>query len=64
MIAASYKSSNLSTIYHGVVVQQVPSLVSASTIAATGNTIQSDKKRKQDSIPYINKIYTDVVNYY
>ena len=49
MIAASYKSSNLSAIYH-VVVRQVPSLVSASTIVAAGNTAQNDKKRKQDTI--------------
>ena len=46
MIAASYKSSNLSAIYH--VLRQAPSLVSATTIASS-DTIYSDKKRKQHS---------------
>ena len=48
MIAASYKSSNLSAIYH--MLRQVPSLASASSIAATSYTTQSGKKRKQHSI--------------
>ena len=49
MIAASYKSSNLSAIYH--MLRRVPSLVSAaSTITATSNTTHSGKKRKQRSI--------------
>ena len=48
MIAASYKSSNLSAIFHFL--RQVPSLVSGSTITGTSNTAQHDKKRKQHSI--------------
>ena len=48
MIAASYKSSNLSAIYH--MLRQVPSLASASSVAATSYTSQSRKKRKQHSI--------------
>ena len=49
MIAASYKRSNLSVIFH--LLRQVPSLVSASTITAvTCNSTQSGKKRKQHSI--------------
>ena len=47
MIAASYKRSSLSAIYH--VLRQMPSLVSASIITAACNP-QSDKKRKQHSI--------------
>ena len=49
MIAASYKSSNLSAIYH--ILRRVPSLESAaSTITATSNTAHSGKKREQRSI--------------
>ena len=48
MIAASYKNSNLSVIYR--MLRQVPSLASASSIAATSYTTQSGKKRKQHSI--------------
>ena len=48
MIAASYKHSNLSAIYH--VLRQVPSLASASIITTTCKNTQSNKKRKQRSI--------------